>query len=80
MHVNMNSPCVGVCKIDEPSQVCVGCLRTIDEITRWSRMDIDEKIDIITDCLTRQQIPNSDGSSERSDNMADGTPGNASDG
>jgi len=80
MQSAINSPCVGVCRIDEPTQLCSGCLRSLDEIARWSRMDIDEKIAIMEDCLTRQQIPNSGGSSERSDNMADGTPGNASEG
>ena len=33
------SPCVSVCRMDTPRQYCLGCLRTIDEIAGWSRMD-----------------------------------------
>lgn len=78
--LNIMSPCRGVCRIDEPSQLCEGCLRTIDEITRWSRMDSDQKLAVLTACIDRQQIPSSPGNSERSDNMADGVPGSASEG
>jgi uncharacterized protein len=33
------SPCINVCRMDEPSGWCEGCLRTLDEIAAWSRMD-----------------------------------------
>jgi predicted Fe-S protein YdhL (DUF1289 family) len=33
------SPCVDVCRIDAASGWCEGCLRTLDEIADWSRMD-----------------------------------------
>lgn len=78
--LNIASPCRGICRIDESSQLCEGCLRTIDEITRWSRMDSDQKLAVLTACLDRQQIPSNAGSSERSDNMAEGVPGSASEG
>jgi predicted Fe-S protein YdhL (DUF1289 family) len=29
------SPCVGVCQLDGARAYCVGCWRTLDEITRW---------------------------------------------
>ena len=29
------SPCVGICQIDEPSGLCIGCARTGDEIGTW---------------------------------------------
>jgi len=78
--LNIMSPCRGVCRIDESSKLCEGCLRTIEEITLWSRMDGDQKLAVLTACIDRQQIPNKPGSSERSDNIADGVPGKASDG
>jgi uncharacterized protein len=31
----VESPCVGVCVIDERSGLCEGCLRTLDEIALW---------------------------------------------
>ena len=33
------SPCVSVCRMDTGSGLCEGCLRTLDEIAQWSRMD-----------------------------------------
>ncbi len=32
------SPCIKVCVIHPEARLCVGCLRTIDEITVWSRL------------------------------------------
>ncbi len=40
----MPSPCVSVCKMDAERVFCQGCLRTIDEITRWSRMADGDKL------------------------------------
>lgn len=39
---NVPSPCVGICCPDE-RDVCMGCLRTMEEITRWWDMNSDEK-------------------------------------
>lgn len=33
------SPCVSVCRMDAATALCQGCLRTIDEIAVWSRLD-----------------------------------------
>jgi predicted Fe-S protein YdhL (DUF1289 family) len=30
------SPCIDVCRLDAQG-LCVGCLRTLDEIAEWSR-------------------------------------------
>jgi len=32
-----NSPCVGVCVLDEDRIRCIGCGRTIEEITNYSK-------------------------------------------
>jgi predicted Fe-S protein YdhL (DUF1289 family) len=32
------SPCISVCKMDEARGLCVGCMRTLDEIAAWSTM------------------------------------------
>ena len=37
------SPCINVCRMDAASGLCVGCLRTIDEIAAWGTMDDDDK-------------------------------------
>jgi len=33
------SPCTSVCRIDEATGWCAGCLRTIDEIAAWGSLD-----------------------------------------
>lgn len=33
------SPCINVCRMDEATGWCEGCLRTIDEIAAWSALD-----------------------------------------
>jgi uncharacterized protein len=32
------SPCVNVCRMDDASGWCQGCLRTLDEIAGWSQL------------------------------------------
>jgi uncharacterized protein len=34
----ITSPCVSVCVMDPVAGVCVGCLRTLDEIAGWIDM------------------------------------------
>lgn len=38
----VRSPCVSICALDE-ADICVGCQRTVAEITGWSRMGNDER-------------------------------------
>jgi uncharacterized protein len=33
----IESPCEKVCVVDPDTQVCVGCNRTLEEITNWTR-------------------------------------------
>jgi hypothetical protein len=37
------SPCVSVCVMDAASEVCIGCLRTLEEIATWSVLDAEAK-------------------------------------
>jgi len=37
------SPCINVCRMDDGSGWCEGCLRTIDEIVAWGGMADDDK-------------------------------------
>lgn len=34
----VESPCVKLCVVHPETRLCTGCLRSIDEITAWSRM------------------------------------------
>ncbi len=37
------SPCIAVCQIDDATDCCIGCLRSIDEIREWPIMTAEEK-------------------------------------
>lgn len=39
----IESPCIKVCVVHPTAHICTGCLRSIDEITRWSKMSADER-------------------------------------
>ncbi|MFP4275560.1 MAG: DUF1289 domain-containing protein [Paracoccaceae bacterium] len=34
----IESPCVKICVIHPEARLCAGCLRSVEEITQWSRM------------------------------------------
>ena len=40
------SPCINVCRIDEVTRLCVGCLRTLEEIAAWSVLTDRERRDV----------------------------------
>lgn len=37
------SPCTSVCRMDARTGWCEGCLRTLDEIVIWSKLDDADK-------------------------------------
>lgn len=43
----VESPCVKICVVHPDERICTGCYRTIDEITRWSRMTPAERRAVI---------------------------------
>lgn len=46
------SPCVHVCALDD-EDICIGCQRTVAEITRWSLMDNVERREVLVQCHER---------------------------
>ena len=44
--VNFESPCNKVCTLDLETGLCVGCLRTMDEIARWVDMTDAEREEV----------------------------------
>lgn len=46
------SPCVHVCALDD-DDICTGCQRSVDEITRWGRMDNTERREVLVRCMER---------------------------
>jgi predicted Fe-S protein YdhL (DUF1289 family) len=48
------SPCIKVCVLDARN-VCVGCGRTIDEITQWSRLTVEQQRLIVDQAQQRRR-------------------------
>lgn len=48
------SPCVGVCTLDPATGWCLGCARTLDEISEWAQADDTRRRAILDQIATRQ--------------------------
>ncbi|MFA3915988.1 DUF1289 domain-containing protein [Ruegeria hyattellae] len=49
----IDSPCVEICVVHPVERICTGCYRTIDEITRWSKMEPSERVAIMEELPDR---------------------------
>ena len=47
VETEIESPCIGVCAMDEATGFCQGCYRTIDEIKGWWDLDKAQKQAIV---------------------------------
>jgi uncharacterized protein len=43
MSNEVESPCLGICTMNEKTGFCLGCYRTIDEIREWDTMSNEDK-------------------------------------
>lgn len=50
----IESPCINVCKLDQATGLCVGCLRSVDEIRAWRNASNEEKQAIVEAARQRQ--------------------------
>jgi uncharacterized protein len=44
----VESPCVGVCIVDDDTGLCEGCLRTLDEVAVWGSSSAEQRSAILT--------------------------------
>ena len=56
MKSEIKSPCIKVCKYDKEGN-CVGCHRSMEEITNWIFMSDDEKKESLRKVEIRKQTP-----------------------
>ena len=49
----VTSPCVSVCTVDKTLGLCIGCLRTLQEIGAWRIMTPDQKRATVRACEER---------------------------
>lgn len=52
----IESPCVKVCVIHPEARICVGCLRSLDEIGTWSRLTPGERRAVMQDLPKRKAL------------------------
>lgn len=52
--VGLASPCIDVCRMDAASGLCVGCLRTLDEIAGWAAATDEQKRHILAAVARRR--------------------------
>ena len=45
------SPCVQICRMQ--GDMCIGCLRTLEEITDWSKLSDSEKLAVLDKVFSR---------------------------
>ncbi|WP_170349137.1 MULTISPECIES: DUF1289 domain-containing protein [Ruegeria] len=50
----VESPCIQICVVHPTERICTGCYRTIDEISRWSKMDSNERAEIMENLPSRK--------------------------
>lgn len=43
-----DSPCVNICLIHPDEKICIGCFRTVDEISSWTAIGPAKRADIRT--------------------------------
>lgn len=49
-----NSPCNGVCIMDEDTELCVGCLRTSEEIANWGEYSDERREEVLREIEKRE--------------------------
>lgn len=57
------SPCISICRMDETTGLCEGCLRNLDEIALWSVLDDDDKRQVLIEIEKRRQAQPDDAAS-----------------
>jgi hypothetical protein len=55
------SPCVDICRLDAGG-LCVGCRRTIEEITEWSRASETRRREILSELQRRPKATSTEDS------------------
>jgi len=51
--VNVETPCIKVCRIDDATKLCSGCGRSLAEIARWGTMTNAERRAIMAELPRR---------------------------
>jgi predicted Fe-S protein YdhL (DUF1289 family) len=58
--VPVTSPCISICRMDPNTELCEGCLRTIDEIGDWGSMSNARRLQVL-EAVERRRVQLFDG-------------------
>lgn len=51
---DVQSPCIGVCSMDDNTGFCLGCYRTLDEIQQWWELGNKQKLAVVALATDRE--------------------------
>ena len=52
---NVETPCIGVCTMDDNTGLCLGCYRSLEEIQNWWDMSDAQRADVMAQLEQRMQ-------------------------
>ncbi len=52
----IQSPCIKVCVIHPSERICTGCLRSIEEITVWSKLSHEARAQVMDALPERKKL------------------------
>lgn len=52
----VQSPCIKICVVHPAERICTGCLRSIDEITQWSKMSNEARARVMDELPNRATL------------------------
>jgi predicted Fe-S protein YdhL (DUF1289 family) len=55
------SPCTKVCQIDRRTGLCLGCLRTGEEIGAWPHLGLEARLALLRTLESRRRQPDAEG-------------------
>ncbi|HTU30755.1 MAG TPA: DUF1289 domain-containing protein [Solirubrobacteraceae bacterium] len=55
----VESPCIGVCVIDEATGLCEGCLRTLEEVAIWGSSTAAQRRQVLARIEARRRVDGS---------------------
>lgn len=54
--LSARSPCIDVCRMDPVRDVCIGCFRSLQEISAWSSMSVEQKHAVLAELPARRVL------------------------
>jgi predicted Fe-S protein YdhL (DUF1289 family) len=52
---NIETPCIGVCTVDDKTGFCMGCFRSLEEIQNWWDMTDQQRSEVMQKLDQRMQ-------------------------